>query len=176
GWHRPWPTGPESEPIGRCIVELRYRLMPYSYTLAWQAHRLGLPMMRPLVLHDADEAELLDRSSGYLWGDDILVAPVTRDGARHWPVYLPRGTWHDFWTGDPFAGGRAASVPAPLDRLPLFVRGGAIIPLGPAVQHLSRYTPAQIELLIHPDRSSSFTLYEDDGETNAYRDGHYAVT
>src|SRR5262249_17891777 len=90
-------------------------------------------------------------------------------------VYLPRGAWHDFWTGGAFAGGRAVSVPAPLDRLPLFVRGGAIIPLGPAVQPLSRHTPAQIQLLIHPDRSSSFTPYEDDGETHAHPDRPHPV-
>ena len=89
--HVPWAYGAEVEAICRRYLELRYRLMPYTYTLAWQAHSKGLPLMRPLALNYPDDPEALDRSSEYLWGDDILVAPVTRDGARHWPVYLPRG-------------------------------------------------------------------------------------
>lgn len=174
--HVPSAYGPEVEAICRHYLGLRYRLMPYTYTLAWQAHTRGLPMMRALAITYPDDAQVLDRSSEYLWGDDILVAPVTRDGARHWPVTLPKGRWYDFWTGEVHDGGRAVSVAAPLDRLPLFIRGGAIIPMGPIVQNLAGYAPEEITLLIYPDGSSSFTLYEDDGETNAYRSGTYALT
>ena len=174
--HLPFAYGADVEAVCRRYLELRYRLMPYTYTLAWQAHSKGLPLMRPLALNYPDDPEALDRSSEYLWGDDILVAPVTRDGARHWPVYLPEGAWYDFWTGEAFLGGRSVMVEAPLDRLPLFVRGGAIIPMGPAVQHLTGYSPDEITLLIYPEGSSSFTLYEDDGETNRYREGEYLLT
>ena len=103
--HLPWAYGPEVEAVCRHTLGLRYRLMPYTYTLAWQAHTQGLPLMRPLVLNYSDDPEVLDRSSEFLWGDDILVAPVTRAGARHWPVYLPKGTWYDFWTGEAHDGG-----------------------------------------------------------------------
>jgi alpha-glucosidase (family GH31 glycosyl hydrolase) len=150
--------------------------LPYTYTLAWQAHTLGLPLMRPLALNYPDDPEVLDRSSEFLWGDDLLVAPVTRAGARHWPVYLPKGAWCDFWTGEAHGGGQAITAAAPLDRLPLFIRAGAIVPLGPVTQNLKDYAPEEITILVNPAAASSFTLYEDDGETNAYRNGHFALT
>ena len=105
--------------------------MPTLYTLAYEAHRTGLPLMRPLVLNYPDDAETWELGTEFLLGDDLLVAPVTLPGATHWPVYLPAGTWHDFWTNETYTGGRGVSVAAPLDRLPLFVRGGAILALGP---------------------------------------------
>jgi alpha-D-xyloside xylohydrolase len=106
--------------------------MPYTYTLAWHAHRQVLPTMRPLVLNHPDDPCVWNLGTEYLWGDDLLVAPVTRAGATHWPVYLPAGTWHEFWTQSVHRGPCAVTVAAPLDTLPLFVRGGSIIPLGPA--------------------------------------------
>jgi alpha-glucosidase (family GH31 glycosyl hydrolase) len=174
--HVPWAYGPEVTSICRQVLGLRYRLTPYTYTLAWQAHTRGLPLMRPLVLSYPDDPEVLERSSEFLWGDDLLVAPVTRGGARHWPLYLPKGAWHDFWTGEAHDGGQAITAAAPLDRLPLFVRAGAIIPLGPVTQNLKGYAPEEITILVYPEAASSFTLYEDDGETNAYRNGHFALT
>ncbi len=174
--HLPWAHGPEIEAICRRTIELRYRLMPYTYTLAWQAHRHGLPMMRPLVLNHPDDPSVWDLGTEYLWGDDLLVAPVTRAGATHWPVYLPAGAWHDFWTNEIHRGPCAVTVAAPLDRLPLFVRGGSIIPLGPVVQHDGEQPLAELTLLDHPEGESSFTLYEDDGLTQRHRDGAFAET
>jgi alpha-glucosidase (family GH31 glycosyl hydrolase) len=104
------------------------------------------------------------------------VAPVTREGATHWPVYLPEGRWQDFWTHEVYDGPRGITVEAPLDRLPLFVRAGAIVPMGPPVQHLSGPPADDLTLLVYPAASSSFTLYDDDGVTNAYRRGGYALT
>lgn len=169
--HLPWSYGDEIEAICRRYLELRYRLMPYTYTLAWQAHRDGLPLMRPLVLNYPDDPRVWDLGEQYLWGDDLLVAPVTRPGATHWPVYLPEGVWHDFWTGDAYRGPRGITVDAPLDRLPLFVRAGAILPLGPVMQHDGERPLDEVTLLAYPDGSSSFTLYEDDGVSNAYLQG-----
>jgi alpha-glucosidase len=174
--HVPWAYGPEIEAICRRYLDLRYRLMPYTYTLVREAHETGMPLMRMLALVYPDDPEALDRSSEFLWGDDILVAPVTREGARHWPVYLPRGAWYDFWTGVRYEGPAAVSVEAPIDRLPLFVRCGAILPLGPMVQHLSSYAPDEITLLTYPEGSTRSSLYDDDGETNAYRGGGFAWT
>jgi alpha-glucosidase (family GH31 glycosyl hydrolase) len=180
GWvwreHTPWAHGPEVEAICRQYAELRYRLLPYTYTLAWQAHAQGLPLMRPLVLNYPDDPRTWTLDHEYLWGDDLLVAPVTREGATAWPVYLPRGRWFDFWTGRAHEGPAGVTVDAPLDRLPLLVRSGAIIPMGPVVQHTGERPLDEVTLLIYPDGTSRFDLYEDDSRTNAYRHGRHALT
>jgi len=180
GWvwreHVPWAYGPEVEETCRRYAELRYRLLPYTYTLAWQAHTRGLPLMRPLVLNYPDDPRTWTLDHQYLWGDDLLVAPVTREGATAWPVYLPRGAWFDFWTGERYEGGRGVTIPAPLDRLPLLARAGAILPLGPVMQHTGEHPLDEITLQIYPDGASRFELYEDDGRTNGYRRGQYALT
>ncbi len=180
GWvwreHTPWAHGPEVEAICRLYAELRYRLLPYTYTLAWQAHALGLPLMRPLVLNYPDDPKTWTLDHEYLWGDDLLVAPVTREGATAWPVYLPQGEWFDFWTGERHLGPGGVTLTAPLERLPLLVRAGAILPLGPVVQHTGERPLDELTLQIYPLGTSRFGLYEDDGRTNAYRRGAYALT
>jgi alpha-glucosidase len=174
--HLPWAYGETIEAICRDIIEWRQRLMPYTYTLVWQAHRYGLPTMRPLVLNYPDDPNVWDLGSQYLWGDDLLVAPVTRRGATHWTVYLPEGEWYDFWTHERYCGPGGVTVEAPLERVPLFARAGAIIPLGPVVQYAGEQPLDEITLLTYASGSASFTLYEDDGETNAYRNGAHAET
>lgn len=175
--HLPWAHGEAAEAICRGFLELRYRLMPYTYTLAWEAHTRGLPLMRPLLLTHPGDAAGRQLGSQYGWGSDLLVAPVTRAGATHWPVYLPAGIWFDFWTGERHSGPCAITVAAPLDRIPLFVRGGAIIPMGPVVQHDGERPIDVITLLIHPEPGRHGGLfYEDDGTTRAYADGHHATT
>jgi alpha-glucosidase (family GH31 glycosyl hydrolase) len=106
-----------------------------TYTLTWQAHTLGLPLMRALVLNYPDDPRVWALGHQFLWGDDLLVAPVTREGATAWPVYVPTGSWYDFWTGARYEGPAGVTLDAPLDRLPLLVRAGAIVPLGPILQH-----------------------------------------
>ena len=101
---------------------------------------------------------------------------MTRQGATQWTVYLPAGTWHDYWTHETYHGPAGVTVAAPLDRLPLFVRGGAIIPQGPVMQYDGERSLDEVTLLVYPEGKSSFSLYEDDGLTNAYRDGSYAET
>jgi alpha-glucosidase len=150
--------------------------MPYTYSLVWQARQLGLPTMRPLVLNYPNDPHVWDLGTQYLWGDDILVAPVTRRGATHWTVYLPEGKWHDFWTHEAYQGARGVTVEAPLERLPLFVRSGAIIPLGTVMQYDGESELNEITWLIYPDGTSTFELYEDDGTSNAYSDGGHAIT
>jgi alpha-glucosidase len=180
GWvwreHVPWAHGPEVEAICRRYAELRYRLLPYTYTLAWQAHTQGLPLMRPLVLNHPDDPRVWGLGHQFLWGDDLLVAPVTRAGAASWPVYLPAGAWYDFWTGARHEGPSGVTVESPLERLPLFVRAGAIVPMGPVVQHTGERPLDEVTALIYPAGASRFELYEDDGRTNAYRRGRYALT
>ena len=180
GWvwreHVPWAHGAPVEAICRRYAELRYRLLPYTYTLAWQAHAEGLPLMRPLVMNYPDDPRVWALGQQYLWGDDLLVAPVTREGATAWPVYLPAGTWFDFWTGARHEGPAGLTVDAPLDRLPLFARAGAIIPMGPVVQHTGERPLDELTLRIYPAGLSRFELYEDDGRTHAYRRGRRALT
>ena len=182
GWvwreHVPWAHGPGIEAICRGYAALRYRLLPYTYTLAWQARTLGLPLMRPLVLNYPDDPRVWQLGHEFLWGDDLLVAPVTREGATAWPVYLPAGAWYDFWTGARHEGPGGVSVEAPLDRLPLLVRAGAIVPMGPVIQHTGE-PQAEITLLVYPSApsgTSRFEMYEDDGRSNAYRSGGHALT
>ena len=137
-------------------AELRYRLLPYTYTLAWQAHTLGLPLMRPLVLNYPDDPRVWRLGHEFLWGDDLLVAPVTREGATAWPVYLPAGGWYDFWTRRAPRRARAASrstrrstgcrcscAPAPSCRW------------GPVVQHTGERPLDEVTLLIYPDGAST---------------------
>ena len=174
--HLPWAHGGEVEAICRRYAELRYRLLPYTYALAWQAQTLGLPLMRPLCLNYPDDPRTWDLGDEYLWGDDLLVAPVTREGARSWTVYLPEGAWYDFWTQERYVGPGGVEVAAPLDRLPLFVREGAIVPLGPIQQFTDERPLDEVTLLIYPGPDSHFELYDDDGRTNAYRQGVGAVT
>jgi alpha-glucosidase len=174
--HLPWAHGPAIEAICRTYAELRYRLLPYTYTLAWQVYTLGLPLMRPLVLNYPHDPRVWELGGEYLWGDDLLVAPVTREGATAWPAYLPGGVWYDFWTQQRYEGPAGVTVEAPLDRLPLFARGGAILPLAPPAQFDGEHSWDEITLLIYPERDSRFDLYEDDGRTNTYREGGYAIT
>jgi alpha-glucosidase (family GH31 glycosyl hydrolase) len=178
GWreHLPWAHGPEVERICRRFSGLRYRLFPYNYSLAWEAHTRGTPLMRPLVLDFPDDPNVADMGTEYLWGSSLLVAPVTRGGVTRWPVYLPGGTWHDFWTQQRYTGGDWVEVAAPLDRVPLFVRGGGIIPLGPSRQYLGDGDDEPVTLLVDPEGESAFELYDDDGESRDYEGGSYAVT
>jgi alpha-glucosidase (family GH31 glycosyl hydrolase) len=174
--HVPWAFGPEIEAICRRYVELRYRLLPYTCALAWQAYLEGLPLMRPLVLNYPDDPSVWELGSQYLWGDDLLVAPVTRAGATAWPVYLPAGTWYDFWTHQRHTGPRGVTVEAPLDRLPLFVRAGALLPLAPLTQFDGERMWDEITVLVYPEGDGSFDLYDDDGRTRDYQSGRFACT
>jgi alpha-glucosidase len=132
--------------------------------------------MRPLVLNYPNDPRTWSLDHEYQWGDDLLVAPVTREGATAWPVYLPEGEWFDFWTGERYAGPGGVTLAAPLERLPLLVRAGAILPLGPVVQHTGERPLDELTLQVYPHGTSHFELYEDDGRTNAYRRGAYALT
>lgn len=174
--HLPWAHGPGVERICRMYADLRYALLPYTYSLAWQAHSRGLPLMRPLVLNYPTDPRVWDLADEYLWGDDLLVAPVTKEGARRWAVYLPEGSWYDYWTWEQHDGERGIEVDAPLDRLPLFVREGAVISLAGPIQHTGDGLPEELTLLCVPGSDSQFELYDDDGRTNAYQKGAYALT
>lgn len=159
------------EPICRTFLELRERLMPYLYSTVHDAHDTGLPIVRALWLHHADDPDAVGRGDEYLWGRDVLVAPVTEAGATTRRVYLPRGTWHDFWSEERLDGGRELDRPVELATLPLFVRAGAVIPFGPVEQYAGEQPDAPVTLVVYPGADGACTLYDDDGSTFDYRRG-----
>jgi alpha-glucosidase (family GH31 glycosyl hydrolase) len=158
----------EVEPICRKYLELRYRLLPYNYTLAREACDTGLPMMRALWLHHPDEAEAVKCSDAFLWGRDLLVAPVVEKGATARKIHLPRGTWFDWWTGDTHEGGREITRAVDLATLPIFARAGAIIPLDPVRQFTAQQVAEPTEIRVYSGADGDFTLYDDDGNSMEY--------
>ena len=174
----PWRFGDEAERIARRFARLRYRLMPYIYTLAHTAHDTGTPMVRPLTWANPQDPALQTEDDAYLFGDALLVAPVVRDSVRQKEVTLPQGTWINYWTDAVVRGGRTVTVDAPLDQIPLFVRRGHILPTRPVASHTGAQPVDTLGLEIYPspDASAPYTLYEDDGITTAHTEGQFATT
>jgi alpha-glucosidase (family GH31 glycosyl hydrolase) len=174
----PWQFGPEAETICRDYLRLRYRLLPYIYTMAHRNYESGLPLARPLFWLDPGDTTLLNESSSYMWGDAFLVSPVVSAGQRVQEVRLPGGTWINYWTGDVVKGGRTVSVAAPLERLPMFVKAGSIIPMAAPMNYSDEHPLDTLTLRIYPFDSgqTSYTLYDDDGRTREYQEGRYSST
>jgi alpha-glucosidase/alpha-D-xyloside xylohydrolase len=166
----------EVEPICKKYLELRYRLLPYNYTLVREACDAGLPPMRALWLHYPRDAEAVKLGDQYLWGRDLLVAPVVEKGAKARRVYLPEGDWYDWWTGKKTAGKRWVERPVDLATMPIYVRAGAVVPLDPVRQYTSQAVTEPTTLRVHPGADGAFTLYDDDGESLGYRNGSDAKT
>jgi alpha-glucosidase/alpha-D-xyloside xylohydrolase len=161
------------EPICRRYLELRYRLMPYLYSAVHEAHRSGMPIVRAMWLHYPTDRVAVARGDQYLWGRDILVAPVVEKGAASRSAYLPAGRWYDFWTEEARDGGREIGRAVDLGTLPLFVRAGAIVPLGPVKQYTSEAVDGPLTATVFPGADGAFTMYEDDGQTFDYRRGEW---
>lgn len=172
----PWSYGPQYEAINRRYIELRYQLMPYIYTVFEEAARTGWPVMRPLFLEYPQDRRTYRMDTEFLFGPDLLVAPILVEGATSREVYLPAGEWFNFWTGEKSVGPAHVRVGAPLDVLPLFVRGGAIIPMQPVVQYVDEAPIDPLTLSIFPAAESTGTHYEDDGSSYGYERGVYART
>jgi alpha-glucosidase/alpha-D-xyloside xylohydrolase len=162
---------PHVEPIVKKYLELRYRLLPYTYSIAREGTKTGLPMMRALWLHHPDDAAAAVRGDQFLWGRDLLVSPVVEKGATMRRLYLPKGTWFDFWTDERVNGGREISRQVDLETMPLHVRAGAILPLGPITQYVEQRGETPLTLTIYPGADGAFMLYEDDGRSFEYRKG-----
>jgi alpha-glucosidase/alpha-D-xyloside xylohydrolase len=161
------------EPIVRKYLELRYRLLPYTYSAAKDCTRTGLPLIRALWLHYPDDAAAVKRGDQYLWGRDILVSPVVEKGATSRRLYLPRGNWFDFWTEDVIDGGREIDRPVDLETMPLHVRAGAILPLAPVREYVEQRVDAPTTLVVYPGANGAYQIYEDDGRTFDYRKGEW---
>lgn len=173
----PWSYGPDAERIIKKYIELRYRLSPYLYTLFRQMNQSGAPIMRPMFMEFPSDTKALNEDQQYMYGPWLLVAPVADEGAAKRRVYLPEGDWTYFWDDKPAAGGRAISVPVDLETMPLFVRDGAIVPMGPVMQYEGEKTVNPLTINYYPSAAETvFALYEDDGNTRAYERGAFAVT
>ena len=174
--NEPWTFGPEAEQILPGFIRLRSRLMPYIYSLAHQVTASGAPIMRAMVVDFPDDPVAIAQEFQFMFGPALLVAPVVEAGARQRKVYLPEGDWYDFWTDQKFNGKQWLDVPAPLGRIPLFVRAGSLVPMGPIMQYADEKPLNNVEVHVYPGPQTCFDLYEDDGATYAYEDGAFALT
>jgi alpha-glucosidase len=167
----PWSYGTTHEAINRRFIELRYEMLPHIYNVMYEASVTGLPAMRPLVLEFPQDTQTYGLDDEFMFGRDLLIAPVLREGERVREAYLPGGEWFDFWTGSRYEGGTAVRVPVTLESLPVFVRGGAFVFRQPVIQHTGQMPGQALEVHVYPAAASAATLYEDDGETLGYRQG-----
>ncbi|MFO8055676.1 MAG: glycoside hydrolase family 31 protein [bacterium] len=172
----PWEFGDKITAIARKAIKLRYRLMPYTYTLFEQTSRTNHPVMRPMLFEFPADPAVLDMDDQFMWGKWLLAAPVLEKGKLKRSVYLPKGEWYDFYTGEKIKGPAEIQVPAPLSETPLFAKAGAIVPMTKGEKTESAaWKP--LTLRVYPGRrSSSFVLYEDDGRTMAHEKGSFTRT
>jgi alpha-glucosidase len=171
--HEPWRFGAYYEDIIRKYLKLRYRLLPFLYSTLEEAHRTGVPILRPLLLNYQSDVNTLDIDDEFMVGSDLLVAPILKPASTSRLVYLPEGTWYDYWTGQRLPGGRMIHADAPPETVPLYVRGGAVIPMGPEMNYVGEKVTDPLTFEIYPDAQgkAQVSLYEDDGASPAYKNG-----
>lgn len=164
---------PQVEAICRQYLELRYRLLPYLYSVVHECTTTGMPIGRALWLHYPDDPWAVACADQYLWGPNLLVAPIVERGAASRRVYLPPGDWYDFWNGERAEGGREINREVDLATIPLYVRAGSLLPLGPVQQHVGEHSDQPLTISIYPGADANFLLYEDDGKSFDYRRGEW---
>lgn len=180
----PWNYGPEAQRIITGCINLRYRLLPYIYSEAAKVSLEGSTLMRPFVFDFPDDEEALRQQHSFMLGESLLVCPVTEPGVSQWKVYLPEheAGWYDFATGERYEGGQYIEIPVTIESIPVFAKGGSIIPLAAELQHSGelqsitadgKINESQITLKVFPGADAAFVLYEDDGVSCAYENGQY---
>src|SRR6266404_2690319 len=176
--HEPWRFGKYYEDIIRKYLKLRYRLLPFLYTTLEEAGRTGVPLFRPLLLNYQQDTNTLNLDDQFMVGNDLLVAPILKRDITSRLVYLPQGTWIDYWTGKRITGGTMIRVEAPLETVPMFVRAGSIIPMGPEMNYVGEKRADPLMFAIYPDENgeAATALYEDDGVSPAYKQGVFRRT
>ena len=173
--HYPWLFGQEAEDALRKALDLRYRLIPYYYSLAHETYATGIPLMRPMVMEFPQDPFVANMSDQWLMGSGLMSAPIlSTDNQRS--VYLPAGDWYVFDTNTSISGSRTIQATARLDQIPVYVREGTILPLGPVIQHTDQLPGGPLELQVYPGKNATFTLVEDDGNTTAYMNGRIRQT
>jgi alpha-D-xyloside xylohydrolase len=170
-----WSYGPEAQKTLVAFDRLRYRMLPYIYSLAWKTTSSGYTLMRPLVMDFRTDVRAQNTGNQFMFGPAFLVNPVTEPSADSRQVYLPDAKWFDFWSGQVQQGGHAIEAAAPIDRLPLYVRAGSILPLGPEMEWSTEKPEDPIELRVYPGADGDFTLYEDENDGYNYEKGVYAT-
>ncbi len=170
----PWSFGPEYEAINKKFIELRYKLLPYIYSAFWENHKYGFPIVRPLIMVEQNKISNQYREDEFLFGDKVLVCPVLEEGATSRRLYLPEGTWYNYWTHEVLAGGKEFMVDAPLDALPIFVKAGSVIPEYPVMQHTQEFEIEELMFKVYySDYEVNSFYYEDHGDTFAYEQDIY---
>ena len=169
----PWRFGTRYEDIIRKYVQLRYQLLPYLYTALADAHETGLPCIRPLILENQNDYNALNIEDEFMIGDKLLCAPVLQEGATERELYLPAGEWYEFFNGKKYKGGQYIKVQAPLDTVPLFVKAGSVLPMGPVVDYVGANSSEGISYHVFPnhDGEAIGEIYDDDGNSTAYLKG-----
>ena len=172
----PWKYGQAVEDNMHRMLNLRYRILPYIYSEAWQVTDRGSTIMRPLIMDFRKDITAVDQAYEYLFGSSFLVAPVTEPGISEWNVYLPESVdWFDFWTGRRYNGGQNIKADAPLDKIPLFVKAGSIVPMGRMIQYAGEPSSDTMEIRVYEGANSTFTLYEDENDNYNYEKGIYST-
>ena len=174
----PWGYGTEVEQIAKKYIELRYSLIPYIYTMAYENYKTGMPLARPLLFDYPEVLSYRNYSNAYMWGSSILVAPVVDEGSTIKNVSFPEGEWVDFFSDEVVEGGGSRIVQAPLDKLPLYIKRGSIIPRQPVMNYVDEFLQDTLMLEIYPSPyyDASFSLYEDDGISLDYQSGYFTTT
>lgn len=191
-----WEFGSKGEPVYDAIektIRLRYALLPYIYSTSWKVSSQNGSFMRALMMDFANDRNCRNNNSEFMFGDALLVAPVTKalftNEKRTWSeekvdwivpktfeVYLPAGVkWYDWWSGEQHTGGQIITVDAPLERCPVFVKAGSIVPIGPDVQYTGEKPWDNLEIRVYPGADGEFTLYEDEGDNQNYKNGAYST-
>lgn len=175
-YKEPWSYGAEAQEIFTKYDKLRYRLIPYLYSAFYQSYRTGSPVIQAMVFNYPDDVNTYKIDDQYFFGDQMLICPVTTKGAKSRTLYLPEGTWIDYWTGEKFEGKRNILTLTPMTKLPIFIKSGAIIPMQPDMQYFGEKPIDPVTLDIYPAENSAYQLYEDDGKSLNYQKGEFALT
>jgi alpha-D-xyloside xylohydrolase len=170
-----WSYGPEAQKTLVAYDKLRYRLMPYIYSLGWKTTNEGYTIMRPLVMDFREDVRAQNIGDTFMFGPDLLVAPVTEPAATTRHLYLPEAKWYDFWTGESVTGGKTVDTQSPIERIPLYVRAGSILPMGPEIEYAAEKAADRLEIRVYRGANGGFTLYEDENDNYNYEKGVHAT-
>jgi len=178
----PWSFGPEWEAICKKFIELRYKLLPYIYSVFWQQHKYRLPILRPIALLEQHIYKNLLREEEFAFGDKILVSPVINPGEMSKIVYLPEGEWYYYFSNEVFVGAQEVTIATPLDEMPIFVKGGTVLPEYPVMQYTNEKKIDALKYLVYFGNGEHHSYdYEDHGDTfafeqNIYLERHFVQT
>ncbi|MGY5354477.1 glycoside hydrolase family 31 protein [Wenyingzhuangia sp. IMCC45467] len=175
-YKEPWGYGDEAQKIFTKYDKMRYALIPYLYSYSYEMYKKGTPLMRALVLSNQHDENVYNITDQYMLGESLMICPVTQKGAKTRIVYLPKGMWTDYWTGKVYEGKKHYNVLCPIDKLPIFIKEGAIIPTQEPLNYIGEKEITALTLDIYANKSNKFSLYNDDGKTLDYKKGNYSIT